>query len=125
MTQGEFLEQIERLKTKFGSKIYDPETTRILGAEVSGIRGNSFKRYVDQWIGSRKPNFPPLLVDFREARIAAEKERFEETVRQVDKTLKGDLKEVLRKHYKVDTLSEAMELERFKLRMGYDKGRGK
>lgn len=118
MTESFFLSQIERLKERFGPKSFDWQFVRVVGAEVSAMPDESFRRSVDNWIGGRKTNNPPLLQDFRDAKIAHEKGRFTNEVKKAATVFNYGLKDVLKKHYNVDTLSEAMELERLKIKLG-------
>lgn len=117
MTEDFFRLQVERLKSHFGAKAFSYEFIRILGLEVAPIGDEFFRRTVDTWIGNRRNNNPPLLVDFREARIAFEKSRFQAEVSRASDTFHHGLKEVLRKQYNVDSLAEAIELERLKLKL--------
>lgn len=124
MTEDFFRQQIERLKVRFGAKAFDYEFIRILGLEVATIGDEFFRRTVDTWIGTRKNSSPPLLTDFREARLAFEKNKFKAEVERASNTFNHGLKDVLRKHYKVDTLQEAFELEKLKIRLGGQDDRG-
>jgi len=117
LTQSEFVDQINRLRIRFGAKAFDQEFVKILGREVSMLPFEHFRQTVDTWIGTRKNNNPPLLTDFRECKIAHDKRKFDVVVKDAAKTFHYGLKDVLRKHYNVDSLAEAMELERLKLRL--------
>lgn len=125
MTRDFFILQIERLKTRFGAKAFDPEFIRILGLEVASISDEFFRRTIDTWIGTRKNTNPPLLTDFREARIAFEKGVFNQQVAGAAHAFEyKPFKDVMRKHYNVDSLSEAIELERLRLKLGEKNGEG-
>lgn len=125
MTREFFLHQIERLKIRFGAKSFDPEFIRILGLEIASLSDEFFRRTVDTWIGTRKNNNPPLLTDFREARLAHEKTKFTQEVSGAARTFEyKPFKDIMRKHYNVDSLSEAIELERLRLRLGDSSGEG-
>jgi hypothetical protein len=118
MTQTFFVEQMHRLKTRFGEKSFDIELIKLLGREIASVEEDFFRRTVDTWIGMRKNNNPPLLVDFREARLAFEKNNLARETIGASKNFAFSLKEVLQKHYKVETVKEAYELEKLKLVLG-------
>lgn len=121
MTQIFFLDQINRLKIRFGAKAFDPEFIRVIGLEIASVSDEFFRKQVDNWIGTRKNNSPPLLTDFKEARLAYEKDRLSIATDKVVKTFSYGLKDVLKKHYNVDSLSDAMEIEKLKIRLGEGK----
>lgn len=73
MNQPFFISQIERLKSRFGFKHFDPEFVRLVANEIHDMSEHGFKRTCDVFIGSRSVNKPPLLSEFREARLNEEK----------------------------------------------------
>ena len=117
MTQEFFLLQIDRLKSRFGAKNFDPSFVQVVGREVATVSPEHFRQTVDTWIGTRKTMNPPLLTDFRECRIAHDKTKFQAEVQQASNVFHYGLGDVLRRVYKVDTLKEALELERTKLKL--------
>lgn len=118
MTEEFFLQQIERLKGRFGAKSFDREFIRVAGTEVVTMPDEAFRRAVDAWIGSRKNNNPPLATDFRDARLNYERGCLDKVVKQASNIFNYGLKDVLRKHYNVDSLDEAIQLEKLKIKLG-------
>lgn len=118
MTEDFFRSQIERLRIRFGAKAFDSEFIRILGLEIAMVSDEFFRRTVDTWIGTRKNNNPPLLTDFREARIASEKSKFQVEVKKASEGFSNGLAAVLQKAYNVGSIQEAFELEKLKLKLG-------
>lgn len=118
MTEDFFRSQIDRLRSRFGAKNFDPAFVMVVAGEVSTVSDEFFRRTVDTWIGTRKVTDPPLLTLFRECRIAYEKGNFTKTVEKASNTFHYGLKDILYKHYKVDTLAEALEIERLKIKTG-------
>lgn len=120
MTEVSFLDQINRLKTRFGAKSFDSELTKLLAKEVAIVPENFFTNVVDTWIGMRKTSNPPLLIDFRECRLSWQKSLLKKEISTANREFNNGLKDVLRREYKVDTLKEAFELEALKVRLGGD-----
>lgn len=118
MKQTFFLEQMNRLKSRFGPKNFDIEFIKVVGIEIASVSEEFFMQTVNTWIGERKTSQPPLRSDFRDCRLAYEKTKLNTVVEKAAQTFHYGLKDVLKKHYKVDTLSEAMELERMKIKLG-------
>ncbi len=123
MTQEFFLRQIDRLKRRFGDKNFDVEFIRLVSQEVKTLSELGFQRAVDIWIGSRSPHKPPLLSEFREARLNEEKTRLERDANQVTQSFNspardGGLKKVLKEQFgNVSSVKEAVELIRLKKRL--------
>lgn len=118
MTEDFYLSQIKRLQIHFGPKAFNSENVRIYGREIAIVSDEFFRNLVDTWIGSRKNGQPPLLPDFREAKLTFERNNLKRECREASGGFNNGLKEVLRKVYKVDSLKEAFELERLKARLG-------
>jgi hypothetical protein len=76
MTRENFDEQLSRLRFRFGDRNFDPEFIKLLAKEVQSMPDHDLTRMVSDFIGSRPATRPPLLVDFREARIQIEKYKF-------------------------------------------------
>lgn len=117
MTEDFFRRQIERLKLRFGAKAFDPEFVRLIGVEVASVPDDVFLRTISTFIGNRKNNNPPLLVDFKESRIAWEKGRFTDTVKKASNIFDRPISDVMREHYQVDSIKEALAMEKLKIRI--------
>lgn len=118
MTEIFFVEQMNRLKNRFGAKAFDIEIMKVLAREIYSVGEDFFRRSVDNWIGMRKSSNPPLLVDFREMRLGYERSLLKTDMAKVERTFSTGLGDVLRRVYNVDTLEEAFELERMKIVLG-------
>ncbi len=111
-------DQLERLKRRFGEKNFDAEFIKLVANEVRTMQPYDFIKQCDAWIGSRPPNKPPLLTDFREARLASEKTKFNFMVSDGAKVLehpaKNDgLKKVLKEQFgNVLNVTDAIEWKR-------------
>ncbi len=111
-------DQIERLKRRFGEKNFDAEFIKLIANEVRYMADYDFIKFCDVLIGSRTPNKPPLLSDFREARLAYEKYHLDRITSDSAKILehpaKGDgLKKILKEQYgNVSNITEAIEYKR-------------
>lgn len=132
MTLDFFAGQSDRLVRRFGSKAFDQEFTQLVWREVHDMSEHAFMQFVDVMIGSRSHNKPPLLSDFREARIKENKRKFENDVNGAARLMFGDgtpgamrshLKALLNKEYGggVDTPKQAVEVARLRL-IRNDKG---
>lgn len=128
MTEQFFAEQWKRLEIRFGSKSMDAEFMRLCAREVHDMSDSALKRAVDVWIGSRTANKPPLLSEFREARLAEQKLRFDNDVRGAANTLfgpkggpserKAHVLKVLSKEFgNVSSIAEALEVARLRIRV--------
>lgn len=124
MSEEFYLSQIKRLQIHFGAKAFNSESVRVFGKEVVFVSDEFFRNTVDTWIGARKTSNPPLLPDFREAKLTFERNNLKRECRQATVGFNNGLKEVLRRVYKVDTIEEAFEIEQLKLRMGDKDGQG-
>ena len=122
-------DQLERLKRRFGEKNFDPEFIKLVANEVRTMTDYDFIRCCDVWIGTRNPNKPPLIADFREARIAADKAAFTRVVSDGTKILDhpatGDgLKKILKEQFgNVLNVTDAIEWKRMQNQI--DKANGK
>ncbi len=111
-------DQLERLKRRFGEKNFDPEFIKLVANEVRYMNDYDFVRFCDVLIGTRSPNKPPLISDFREARLAADKAKFNFMVADgakiLDHPAKGDgLKKVLKEQYgNCENVTDAIEWKR-------------
>lgn len=69
--------QKSRLKDRFGERNFSKEFCLLVAVECKAVPDRDFVDIVNRMIGSRIPTRPPLLVDFREARLGKEKHRFD------------------------------------------------
>ncbi len=118
-----FKQQVERLRNRFGLKAFDEELIKLIWREVREMSDAGFVRYCDVLIGSRTPHKPPLIAEFREARLAEEKIRFQNTtieaskviLRKAPEEMRAHLKQVLSQEFgKVDSAHEAHEIARIR-----------
>ncbi len=119
MNEDFFRVQIGRLRTRFGDRAFDAEFVHLVAREVCTMSETGFARTCDVFIGSRPTNKPPLLSEFREARIREEKVRFDNEVRGAAQAMnwpaKGGLQRFLAKEYPgAKTLNEAVEIKRLR-----------
>ena len=128
MTQDFFKAQMKRLQTHFGDRHFNPEFTQLIWREIHDMSESGFARFCDVVIGSRTHNKPPLLSEFREARLAESKRRFENEVRGAANTMfgpsgtpeerKAHVLKVLSKEFgNVSSIAEALEIARMRLRV--------
>lgn len=118
-----FKTHITRLQVRFGNRAIDNEFIQLAWREVHDMSEAWFARTVDTWIGSRSHNKPPLLSEFREARIAEEKLKFENDLRGATGFLERRAPEEMRKHLRailikefggVEGIQDALEVARLK-----------
>lgn len=81
MNQEFFKVQWDRLVSRFGDRAMDQELMRLVAIEVGTMSQEAFRHSVDTWIGHRPHTKPPLLAEFREARLAEEKARLSRVAR--------------------------------------------
>ncbi len=126
-----FNQQVERLKLRFSPKAFDPESTRLIGREVASLDEETFMRIIDFLITSRTHTKPPLLSDFRDARLRSEKQRLERDVDGALRAMERDasqwstdgLQKYLKQHYPgCRTLVDAVNVERLKIQVKKAKG---
>lgn len=125
MTQEFFQDQVKRLKMRFGEKAFDSEIVQLIGREVISMTREDFMRVVDVMIGQRAANKPPLVSDFREARLAQEKYKFNRVVQEAvsPSNWQNGLQAVLDRDYPgCKTLSEAVELQKLRNQIARAKG---
>lgn len=129
MTEIFFVSQIERLKRRFGEKHFDIEFIKLVSHEARAMSDTGFQRAVDIWIGSRTHLKPPLLSEFREAKLNEERIRLENTIRGANTVLshpakQEGLKRILKEQYAgVSSVTEAVDL--IKLRKNLSEAEGK
>jgi hypothetical protein len=122
LTPEFFAQQMSRLKTRFGEKAFDPETQRLIGLEVNDVPSDVLMRCVDSFISSRPHTKPPLVTDFREARLNFKKNEFNRDVDGAVNAMKvpwqNGLQKFLAENYPgCKTLNEAVEIERLRIRV--------
>jgi len=129
MTQEFFRTQLTRLRTRFGERNVDQEFVQLVWREVHDMSEASFKRFCDVLIGSRSANKPPLLSEFREARMNEQKLKFDNDVKAATQMLKRQAPEEMRKHMRqvlsrdfgaVESITDALEIARLRRRMSTD-----
>lgn len=108
--------QIERLKSRFGDRSFDPEFIDLARGEMARMRDDALVRMVDFFIGSRPANRPPLISDFRDGRYAAERVSFNAEVgaaiKAFDTPWQDGLKPFLEKSYPgCKTLNESVQVQ--------------
>jgi len=113
---------IERLTIRFGARSFDPETVSLIYREVNAMSEAAFNRLVDVLIGSRKATNPPLIQDFRDARIAEQNKMFQDDVHGAARAMNsGPRQQGLQKFLKerfgggVTTLNQAIEIRRMQI----------
>jgi hypothetical protein len=115
VTEEAFYFQLTRLKARFSPKSFDNEFARLLASEMKETRDEDFVEIVNLMIGTRPHTKPPLLVDFREARLRREQMKFNQTVQRAAQSLhwpEGSMERSLALNYPgAKTLAEAIEIE--------------
>jgi len=123
MTGEIFAEQVKRLQMRFGTKALDQQFVDLVWRECREMSEGALITFVDVMIGSRPHTKPPLLQDFRDARLAEAKRKFESDVRGAVRefehpSARGGLKKFLAMNYPgCKTLWDAVEVERLKIRI--------
>lgn len=126
MTQEFFKNQISRLKERFSDRAFDNQFVMLIWADCHDMAESAFKRSCDVFIGSRSPNKPPLLSEFREARLAEEKTKFENDLKGASNFLKRKAPDEMRKHLRailskefggVESVKDALDVARHRLRV--------
>lgn len=120
MTEIFYITQIDRLKRRFGDKNFDAEFIKLAGFEAKLMSDTWFQKTVDTWIGSRAPNKPPLLSEFKEARLSEERIRLNNMTRDAGQVLSHPakaegLKKILKEQFgNAQSVMDAVELLRLK-----------
>jgi hypothetical protein len=125
VTQAFFKTQMVRLQTRFTAKAFDSEFVALIWREVHDMSESGFQRFCDVMIGSRTAHKPPLLSEFREARINERKLKFENDVRGAAQSLKRAPEE-MRRHMRailskefggVESVGDALEIAQLRRRL--------
>lgn len=125
MNIDEFDFQWKRLKGRFGDKALDDEFKKLCSLEVADMEASDFRESVNVWIGERHHTKPPLLIDFRTARVIRAKKSFTNDVNaastkwenlKTGKEAAHHLANALEKEYGpgIRTVKEAFEFARLK-----------
>lgn len=127
MSPQAFHTQWQRLIVRFGVKSMDDELKLLVTREVHDMGETAFQRFVDVLIGSRTAHKPPLLSEFREARLAEQKLRFQNETQAAARAftqhapeeLRANMRKVLSKEFgKVESVADALQIARLRLRTG-------
>ncbi len=117
------VDQINRLRIRFGESAFDKEFCKLVQDEIKTMSEYGFKRAVDIWIGSRTRSKPPLLSEFREARLLEEKVVLDNAARLASNVLShpakfGGLKKYLSNNFPdCKTLADAVKERREQIRI--------
>jgi len=117
------MNQINRLKSRFGEKAFDDEFVKLAVRELMQMADGNVIRSVDVWIGNRPANRPPLLDDFRQARLTEERVRLQNDISGALQTVNSGpreqgLKAYLAKEFPgCKTLAEAIEVRRLQIKI--------
>lgn len=77
MTDPCWQNQKTRLIDRFGERNFSKEFSLLVASECKAMPDFAFVDLVSALIGARRPSDPPLLTDFRSARLAYERRQFE------------------------------------------------
>ncbi len=126
MTQDFYRQQLTRLRVRFGEKAMDAEFVMLVWREVHDMSESAFQRFCDVLIGSRTHHKPPLLSEFREARMQEQKIKFDNDVRGAVNFLERKAPAEMHKHLRailskefggVESVMDAVDVARHRLRM--------
>lgn len=119
------VQQMLRLKQHFGEKAFSDEFITLACKEISGMPENSVKRMVDVFIGARPYNKPPLIMDFRDAKLAEAKQKLQKDlagatsflIKRSPQEMRMNLQKVLSKEFGgLKNVSEAIDIARMRIR---------
>lgn len=125
-----FVTQIKLLQDRFGEKAFNKSFVDLIWREVCTMNDNDFARTCEVFIGSRPHNKPPLLTEFREARLRYEKFAFERDLQGAAKVLnhpalRKPIAEILHRDFgAVESVKDAFEIARLKLKTQKSDGEG-
>lgn len=119
MTPQDFVADMTRLRQRFGDRAFDQSFADLVWREVHDMSAQAFTRAVDVWIGSRPHTKPPLLSEFREARMNETKRKLDQDTREAVRRV-GSVKplaDVLRPSFGgVSGVRDALEIARIRQR---------
>lgn len=87
MTDSCWTHQKTRLIDRFGERNFSKEFSLLVAIECKSMPDQTFVDMVNAMIGARRPNDPPLLSHFRDARLALERRQLERDLYGATKTL--------------------------------------
>lgn len=122
MTHETWLHEKARLVDRFGERSFSKEFSLLVAIECRPLPDQDFVQMVNAMIGSRRPNDPPLIADFRNARHAWERRVFERDLagaeRAMDMPAKDGLKLYLAKKFPgCKSLNAAVEVRRLQIQV--------
>jgi hypothetical protein len=119
MTHDTWTQQKARFIDRFGQNNFSKEFSLLVSIECNSMPDQAFVDLANAMIGNRKPSNPPLLQDFRDARLAYERRKFESDVAGAARAmhqpmLTDGLSKYLTKTYGAEckTLWQAVEMQR-------------
>jgi hypothetical protein len=120
MTVEFFKAQMGRLRIRFSDRAFDDEFIKLAWREIGEMSDLAFKRNVDIWIGHRPYHQPPLLAEFREARLAELREVLRTDAKLIKNVLEAEAKrrsisEVLKPLFGANDMREALRAARRRL----------
>ncbi len=122
MTHETWTRQKARLIDRFGKNNFSPEFSLLVSMECRPMPDQPFEEMVNAMIGGRRPNNPPLIQDFRDARLAWERRVFERDLSGAERAMnmpaKDGLKLYLVKEFPgCKTLNQAVEVRRHQIQI--------
>ncbi len=123
MTNEFWHTQKARFIDRFGERNFSKEFSLLVAIECKSMSDQDFLDVANAMIGARKPNDPPLIRDFRDARLAQERRKFERDLYSAANAMsrpawtKG-LKSYLSREFPgCKTLNEAVEVRRLQIQI--------
>lgn len=113
--------QKSRLIDRFGKNNFSSEFSLLVAIECRSIPDHVFVDMVGAMIGARKPSDPPLIRDFRDARLAYERREYERNLYGAARAmhspvLSRGLQDYLGNHFPgCKTIMEAVEVRRHQI----------
>ena len=122
MTHEVWLTQKARLIDRFGKNNFSPEFSLLVSIECRQLPDSALREIVDALIGNRKPSNPPLIQDFRDARLAFERREFDRDANGARNALDWPAKDGLQKYLTkafpgCKTINEAIEVRRLQVQI--------
>ena len=123
MTNEFWNHQKSRLIDRFGPRNFSPEFSVLVALECKTMPDDAFLSIVNALIGSRKPNDPPLIRDFRDARLAYERREYERNLYGAARMMNEPARHVGLKSYLASafpgckTINEAVEVRRLEIQV--------
>lgn len=123
MTPEFWNHQKSRLIDRFGERNFSREFSLLVAVECNSMPDQEFLHAVSAMIGARKPSDPPLIKDFRDARLAYERRVFERDVRGASNAMNQTpwslgLRAYLAKEFPgCKTINEAVEVRKMQIQI--------